>query len=133
MSRLAMLDTNMASALIKNLSAPLRARLAATPVALACVSAVTEGELRFRLAKMPQTKHAEAARRFLATIPILPWDSAAAEAYGTLRAQLERAGTPLGALDTLIAAHALALDAELVTADKAFSQAPGLRVSDWTA
>lgn len=128
-----MLDTNMASALIKNLSPQLRERLAATPVARTCISAVTEAELRFGLAKTPQTKHAEAARRFLATIPIMPWDSAAAAAYGTLRAALERAGTPLGALDTLIAAHALALEAELVTADKAFAQAPGLVVADWTA
>lgn len=127
-----MLDTNMASALIKNLSPLLRARLAATPVARTCISAVTESELRFGLAKTPGTKHAEAARRFLATIPVMPWHSAAAEAYGALRAGLERAGTPLGALDALIAAHALALDAELVTADKAFAQAPGLIVSDWT-
>ncbi len=73
-----------------------------------------------------------AAQRFLATIPIMPWDSAAAETYGGLRAGLERAGTPLGALDTLIAAHALALDAQLITADKAFAQAPGLAVADWT-
>jgi tRNA(fMet)-specific endonuclease VapC len=127
-----MLDTNMASTLIKNLSPVLRARLAATPVARTCISSVTEGELRFGLAKTPETKHAGAARLFLATIPVMPWDSRAAEAYGTLRARLERAGTPLGALDTLIAAHAIALEAELITADKAFAQAPDLAVADWT-
>jgi tRNA(fMet)-specific endonuclease VapC len=127
-----MLDTNMASALIKNLSPPLRERLAAMPVAQTCISAVTEGELRYGLAKMPQTKHAAAARQFLATIPIMPWNSVAATSYGSLRAQLERAGTPLGALDTLIAAHALALQTELITADKAFQQVTGLALADWT-
>jgi tRNA(fMet)-specific endonuclease VapC len=127
-----MLDTNIASALIKNLSPALRARIAATAVSRTCISVVTEGELRFGLSKSPSTKYAEAARRFLATIPIMPWDSAAAQAYGSLRAGLERAGTPLGALDTMIAAHALALDAELITSDKGFGHAPGLMVSDWT-
>lgn len=127
-----MLDTHTASALIKNLSPALRARTAATPVARTCISAITEGEIRFGLAKNPGTKHAEAARRFLATVPIMPWDCAAATAYGELRARLERTGTPLGALDTLIAAHALALDAELITANKAFAYAPGLTTADWT-
>jgi len=127
-----MLDTNMASALIKNLSQPLRDRLVATPVAQTCMSAVTESELRFGLAKMPQTKHAEAARQFLATVPVMPWNSEAAAAYGSLRAALERVGTPLGALDLLIAAHALALGAQLITADKAFKLVPGLVVADWS-
>lgn len=128
-----MLDTNMASALIKNLSQPLRERLVATPVAQTCMSAVTEGELRFGLAKMPQTKHAEAARQFLTTVPVMPWNSEAAAAYGGLRAALERVGTPLGALDLLIAAHALALGAQLITAEKAFKLVPDLVVADWTA
>jgi tRNA(fMet)-specific endonuclease VapC len=128
-----MLDTNMASAVIKNLSPAARARLAATPVALACISAVTEGELRFGLARNPATKHAEAARAFLSTIPVAPWDSDAAASYGFLRAQLEAVGTPLGALDTLIAAHALALRCRLATSDKAFRHVAELHVEDWTA
>jgi len=93
-----MLDTSMASALIKNLSQPLRDRLVATPVAQTCMSAVTESELRFGLAKMPQTKHAQAARQFLATVPVMPWNSEAAAAYGSLRAALERVGTALRSL-----------------------------------
>ncbi len=126
------LDTNMASALIKNTSLPLRDRVAATPVNAISISTVTEAELRFGLAKRPDTKHATAALQFLSTIPIMPWDSAAAVAYGRLRATLELAGTPLGALDTMIAAHALALQAELITADKAFRHVPGLSIQDWT-
>jgi tRNA(fMet)-specific endonuclease VapC len=127
-----MLDTNTASALIKNLSPGLRDRIAATPVAHVCISAVTEGELRFGLARMPDTKHAAAARAFLATVTILAWDSAAANAYGALRATLEASGNPLGALETLIAAHALAAGCRLVTADRAFARVPGLAVEDWT-
>jgi tRNA(fMet)-specific endonuclease VapC len=68
---------------------------------------------------------------------VLAWDHDAAVAYGGLRAALERAGTPLGALDTLIAAHALAAGAVLVTHDAAFhrlrtlAMKPGLQVVDW--
>lgn len=61
------------------------------------------------------------------------WDSAAAAAYGTLRARLEARGTPLGNLDTLIAAHALATDSLLITNDTALRRTPELRTEDWTA
>jgi tRNA(fMet)-specific endonuclease VapC len=61
----------------------------------------------------------------------MPWDSAAADAYGRLRAALEAAGTPMGNLDTMIAAHALAEGCVVVTRDKAFGRVPGLLVEDW--
>lgn len=73
---------------------------------------------------------ARAVGAFLLRVEILPWDSAAAR-YGALRATLEAAGPPLGDLDTLIAAHALAADAVLVSGDKAFGRAVGLAVVDW--
>jgi len=65
-------------------------------------------------------------------VAILPWDSEAAQQYGQLRAALEREGRPLGNLDTMIAAHALALGAVLVTSDRAFSRIKKLKVEDWT-
>ena len=64
---------------------------------------------------------------------MLAWDSAAAAAYGELRAELERTGHALGALDTLIAAQALATGAILVTDDKAFGKAKKLRIENWTS
>jgi tRNA(fMet)-specific endonuclease VapC len=77
------------------------------------------------------TALAAAVSAFLRHVQALPWDSEAAARYGTLRAQLEAAGTPVGNLDTLIAAHALAVGATLVTHDRAFRQVPGLVVEDW--
>ena len=65
-------------------------------------------------------------------VAILPWDSSAAQAYGELRAYLQREGQPMGNLDVMIAAHALALEVILVTNDKAFSRIKRLKVEDWT-
>ena len=110
------------------------ARLLATPISDICISAITEGELRYGLAKRPEAVQlARAVGDFLLRIDILPWGSLAAEHYGRLRATLEAAGAPLGNLDTLIAAHALGEDVILVTSDKAFARAPGLAVVDWMA
>ena len=70
---------------------------------------------------------------FLAPLAVLPFDDAAFWAYGSLRADLERRGTPIGALDTLIAAHALSQQALLVTHDtRELAQVPGLQLADWT-
>jgi tRNA(fMet)-specific endonuclease VapC len=66
-------------------------------------------------------------------VDVLPWDFSAAERYGILRAALDRSGRPLGSLDLLIAAHALAAGAILVTNDRAFSQIAPLQIEDWTA
>ena len=68
----------------------------------------------------------------LAAIDVLPWTSATARRYGTLRADLERQGRPLSALDLMIAAHAAEHDMTLVTHDLAFGAVPGLRIEDWT-
>jgi tRNA(fMet)-specific endonuclease VapC len=71
---------------------------------------------------------------FLAPLALLPFDKAAVWAYGKLRADLERLGTPIGALDTLIAAHALSLQALLVTHNtREFAQVAGLQLADWAS
>ncbi len=126
-----MLDTNMASAIIKGVSRQALGRLADTPIHEVAISVMTEAELLFGLAKNPTTKHAGAARAFLATIAIMPWTSQTATAYAQVRAGLEAAGTPLKSLDTLIAAHAKALGATLVTDDKAFRHVEGLMIENW--
>lgn len=127
-----MLDTNIASFIIKGPNEAIRARLRALPLTSTCISAVTEGELRYGLAKKPEaTALREAVASFLRHVEVLPWDSAAAAAYGDLRAGLEAKGTPIDNLDTLIAAHALATGCTLATNDKAFVRVPGLVVEDW--
>ncbi len=70
---------------------------------------------------------------YLASVDILPWASASAQRYGLLRAELEALGKPLTPMDMLIATHAMAADCTLVSADRAFTQVPGLRVIDWSA
>jgi tRNA(fMet)-specific endonuclease VapC len=68
----------------------------------------------------------------LRRVEILQWDVSAARRYGILRAALDRTGRSLGSLDLLIAAHALAAGAVLVTNDRDFSQIAQLQVEDWT-
>lgn len=127
-----MLDTNTVSHLIKAHPAVAQ-RVIATPMAFLCVSAITKGELLFGLAKRPGAKRLHlAVRELLRRVDVLPWDSAIAEHYGTVRADMERQGKILAALDLLIAAHALSAAAVLVTNDRAFSQVAGLLVEDWT-
>jgi tRNA(fMet)-specific endonuclease VapC len=127
-----MLDTNTASSLMKGQSSVV-ARLAAEAPERLCLSVVTEAELLFGIAKRPEARKLRIAiDELLAAIEIVAWSSATARRYATIRADLERRGKPLGALDLLIAAHAVQHDAVLVTNDKAFSFVPGLRLEDWT-
>lgn len=132
MQPLYLLDTNMASFIIRGDAVPVQ-RLQSHPVASVGISVVTEAELRHGLARKPgATRLAATVAAFLQHVQSLPWDGAAAVRYAELRARLESAGTPLGAMDMLIAAHALALDAVLVTNDQALQRVPGLATEDWT-
>ena len=127
-----MLDTNTISHLVKE-HPTVTKRLTAVSMAALCVSAITEGELLFGLARRPEAKRLHhAVRELLRRVDVLPWDSAVAERYGVVRAVLERKGKTLAPLDLLIAAHALGVDATLVTSDRAFGQVAGLDVEDWT-
>ena len=97
------------------------------------ISAVTEGELRYGLARFPQATRLQLLiKEFLLRVAVLPWDSDSAQQYGLLRAALEREGQPIGNLDMMIGAHALALKLTLITNDDAFDRIRGLRVEDWT-
>ena len=127
-----MLDTNTVSHLLREHPAVAR-RLVAVPMASLCISAITEGELLFGLAKRPTAKQLHVAvREFLRRVDVLPWDSTAAEHYGAVRADMARQGKVLAPLDLLIATHALSVDAVLVTNDRAISQMTHLHIEDWT-
>jgi len=128
-----MLDTNTISHLVKNHPA-VSWRVTEVPMATLCISAITGGELIFGLAKLPDAQRLhQAVRELLRRVDVLPWDRAAMECYGNVRSDLEKQGRPLGPLDMLIAAHALATHSVLVSHDAAFSRVAGLRVEDWTA
>jgi tRNA(fMet)-specific endonuclease VapC len=128
-----MLDTSTVSHLLKGNPAVAR-RVVAAPMAALCVSAVTEGELSFGLAKRPDATRLQlAVEQFLRRVDVMPWDTVVAKRYGTVRADMARQGKTLAPLDLLIAAHALAIDAILVTSDRAFGQVTDLHVEDWTS
>lgn len=129
-----MLDTNIASHIIKGDKPLVRQRLVAIPIHRVVISSVTQAELLYGLAKRSWPKGLTArVHEFLIRVTILPWDEEAAIRYGNLRATCEAAGVTLSPLDLMIAAHAQALNATLVTADKAFGMIPdGLTVENWT-
>jgi len=127
-----LLDTNIASYIIKGNIPAVRNRLLRVPMAQVFVSSVTEGELRYGVARRPgATKLRRIVEEFLLRVTILPWDSEAAKQYGNLRAELEQRGQPMGNLDMMIGAHALAVGMILVTTDQVFGRIKKLKVENW--
>lgn len=129
-----MLDTNTVSYIIRGKSPASRVRLANLGRgAIACISAITQGELQYGLAKRPaSTALRTAVEDFVSRIQVLPWTSEEAVTYGALRAKQESTGRPIGNLDILIAAHAISVGATLVTSDHGFSQVSGLSaIENW--
>ena len=128
-----LLDTNTASQIIKGHPARVRERLLKVPMADVGISVVTEAELRLGVARRPDaTKLKMVVDEFLVRVAILAWVSEAAQSYAESRARLEEAGEPMGNLDLMIAAQALAGGAVLVSNDRAFGRIRGLKVEDWT-
>lgn len=129
-----MLDTNITIQIIRGRSPHLISRLTGHSVGDVLISAISVAELWFGVARSQYVEqNARALEQFLLPIEVVPFDERAAIFYGRVRAGLARQGMPIGPLDTLIAAHALSLDAVLVTNNvNEFSRVPGLRVEDWT-
>src|SRR4051812_39965264 len=106
------LDTNTASYIIKGNVSAVRERLVAVPITDLAVSAVTEAELRYGVARIASAKRLiDLVDEFLRRVAIAPWDSEAAKQYAHIRAALEVEGKPMGNLDMMIGAHAIALGA----------------------
>ncbi len=128
-----LLDTNICLELIRGRAPAVLARLRRRKIGSIGISAITLAELRYGVAKSSDpARNTIALAHFCAPLEICPFDHAVAAAYGEVRAALERAGTPIGPLDTLIAAHAVALGAGVVTNnEREFGRVPGLRVENW--
>jgi tRNA(fMet)-specific endonuclease VapC len=128
-----LLDTNMASYVIKGNIPRVRERLLRVPMAEVGISVVTEAELRFGVARKPEAVRLKTAvEEFLLRVEVLPWDSEAAQHYAQVRAALEGVGEPIGNLDLMIAAQALAAQAVLVTHDRVFRRVKQLKIEDWS-
>ena len=130
-----MLDTNTCIAIIKRKSPQVLKRLDACQVGEVGISWVTLAELEFGVAKSQHLeKNRAALDEFVLPLEIAGFDRDVARVYGQVRAALEKKGTPIGALDLLIGAHALAQGATLATNNtREFSRIKGLTIVDWHA
>jgi len=127
-----LLDVNAASYAINKKNVAVDRHLARVAMVELGISAVTEGELRYGAARSGSAPLQATVEQFLLGVTIFAWDSEAAKEYGRLRSTLEREGRVMGSLDTMIAAHAIALGLILVTGDRAFARIRRLRMEDWT-
>jgi tRNA(fMet)-specific endonuclease VapC len=128
-----LLDTNTVSYVIKGNYPRMRERLSKVSMAEVGISVVTEEELRFGVERLPKAPRLRVAvEEFLLRVEVLPWDSDCAQRYANLRAESERRGEPMGNLDMMIAAQALAVGVVLVTSDRVFRRVKGLKLEDWS-
>ena len=130
-----LLDTNMCIEVIRRRSPAVLARLRRQEIGTIGISTITLAELQYGVARSSDPpRNTVALAHFCAPLEVCPFDHKAASRYGEIRADLERAGTPIGPLDTLIAAHAVALNTAVVTNnEREFSRVAGLRVESWTS
>ena len=127
-----LLDTNICIYIINRRPPEVVLRFDGLSFGDVAVSSITVAELDYGAAKIGSERNRAALQKFLAPLEVLPFDDEATRHYGSLRARLERLGTPIGPLDMLIAAHALALDCVLVTNNvREFSRVPMLRLENW--
>lgn len=127
-----MLDTNICIYIINARPPAVLERFRRERLGSISISSVTAAELAFGVAKSGSARNREALEMFLAPLEVLPFDASAIWHYGDLRAALERRGEPIGALDTMIAAHAMASNTILVTNNtREFARVAGLRLENW--
>jgi len=129
-----MLDTNICVGIIRNKAPQVVHKLARIAITDVTLSSITVAELQFGVEKSTRPdQNQQALDQFLVPLTILDFDYNAALTYGQIGAYLEAQGTPIGSLDTLIAAQALSQSLTLVTNNtKEFSRVPGLAIEDWT-
>ena len=128
-----MLDTNICIYAIKNRPEIVLQRLKENMQNGLCISAITLAEMQHGVEKSAQPeKNAAALMRFVSILQVLPFDDGAAVEYGKVCAHLQRRGTPIGPMDTLIAAHAKAEGLTIVTNNvREFERVPGLKIENW--
>jgi tRNA(fMet)-specific endonuclease VapC len=127
-----LLDTNIVSDLIRNPQGHIAARIAKVGEETVCTSIIVASELRYGATKKGSPRLSAQVDAVLGTLPILNFEPDADTHYGVLRTALEKAGRIIGANDLLIAAHALAVGAILVTDNaREFSRIEGLTQENW--
>ena len=129
-----LLDSNSVSDLIRHPGGKVARRFAVVGEPVVCTSIIVACELRFGAAKKGSSELSIRIDQLLASFNVLPLDRKLDRHYAEIRAHLSRKGQPIGSNDLLIAAHTLALDLILVTANvDEFSRVPGLLIENWLA
>ncbi|MGB9080841.1 MAG: type II toxin-antitoxin system VapC family toxin [Desulfuromonadaceae bacterium] len=130
-----MLDTNICIYIIKQQPVAVLKRFLEYQIGDIGISSITLSELRYGAAKSThQEKNTKALDEFITPLEVVSFDEEAAHVYGDIRATLEKAGTPIGSMDMLIAAHAVSLGIPLVTNNvREFVRIPALNIIDWLA
>jgi tRNA(fMet)-specific endonuclease VapC len=129
-----LLDTNIISDLIRNPQGRAAKRVAKVGEDNICTSIIVAAELRYGCARSGSKRLRKAVEDLLGEINVLPFDVPADAEYGAIRSELEAAGKPIGGNDLLIAAHAYAAGATIVTANAdEFKRIRGLNVANWLA
>jgi len=124
-----LLDTNVISHIMQGRDTQLLSRLAKLPVGQVAISSVTLAEIEYGIKRRGQPMALRnALTQVLLHMDVLPWDATAATCYGELCSSLESQGINLSDFDMMIAAHAVALKAILVSRDKAFANIPKQRL-----
>jgi len=128
-----MLDTDMCSYIIKEHPESVRQRFQTLAMEQLCVSVVTYAELIYGVERSSSKRiNRPIIEDFVRHLDVMNWDTEAADQYGVIRAELEAAGTPMGAMDLMIAAHAKSIKAVLVTKNqKHFTKIKGLKIDNW--
>lgn len=128
-----MLDTNTCIYIIKRKPPEVIDRLKQTEISKIGISSITLSELTYGVSKSSRPEQNRIAlAQFIAPLEVLPYNDDASQYYGDLRAHLEKLGTPIGALDMLIGAHALSIACTLVTNnEKEFVRIPELKIVNW--
>jgi len=127
-----MLDTNVCSQLLRAQPRRAIARIGSLPLDELSISAVVAAELRFAAAERQSPSLSDSIERFLHGIAVRPWPIEASKHYAHIRAELDRTGQPIGGMDLLIAAHAIAENATLITNNvREFERVPNLQNEAW--
>jgi len=129
-----MLDTDMCSYIIRERPESVRQRFKTLAMEQLCVSVVTYAELIYGVERSSSKRvNRPVIEDFVRHLDVMDWDTEAADQYGVIRAKLEAAGTLIGAMDMMIAAHAKSIKGVLVTNNqKHFTKVKGLRIDNWT-
>ena len=128
-----MLDTDISVSVIRRRSRSVLKRFESVTATSLCISTITYGELYFGAVKSDFVeRNVYVLKEYANRLQVLPWNRDAASVYGHLRDHLEGSGNPIGVLDTLIAAHALSLNATIVTNNvRHFGRVPDLSLENW--